>query len=57
MGEYILTDIQMTLDKSSINAAIRAVKSFDKDLKEALDKVVEELLNLGKGIASMKLKK
>ena len=57
MGEYVLTNIDITLDSESIGRAIATIESFESDLKYALDKVVDEFLNLGKGIASMKLKK
>lgn len=55
MGEYILKHIEMTLDESSIERAIREVEKFKKVLKPAMECLIRYLGEKGVEIARAEL--
>lgn len=57
MGEIVLKDIQMTLDPSSIDDAIRQIEDLQGNLKNALDALRDYLLKDGITIARLNLRR
>ena len=55
MSYKILKTISMELSASSINAAIREVKLFQKQLKETMNELVQKLMQEGVEIAKMQV--
>jgi hypothetical protein len=55
MGEFVLKDISMTLDPESVENALREVNSLQWQLRDAMDFLVDYLLNRGVMIAKVLL--
>lgn len=51
MSRTVLRTINMTLDKKSIEDAIKAVRQFREDLRTAMDKLVKDLAKKGCDVA------
>ena len=55
MSYKVLKTIDMTLDKGSIQNAIKEVQNFQKQLKETMWDLVQELTNQGVRVAKMQV--
>jgi len=55
MGEFVLKNITMTLDPESIDAAIHEVNMLQWQIRDAMDSLVDYLLNKGVMIAKIKV--
>lgn len=55
MGEYILKNIEMTLDERSIANALREIEDFRNRLQPAMDSLIEYLCEKGVEIARAEL--
>ena len=55
MGEFVLKDITMTLEPESIEAALLEVRRIQWQLRDAMDSLVDYLLNKGVIIAKIQL--
>lgn len=55
MGQFVLKNIEMTLDPKSIRAAIKEVKKLQEDLGKALHELVRVLTDQGVEIAKIEI--
>lgn len=55
MAEFVLKDITMTLDPDSIQRAIEEVSKLNTQIKDAMDALVDYLLNQGIMIAKLQV--
>lgn len=55
MSHKILKTIDMSLDKASINRAIREIKMFRKQLQDSMNELIQQLMEEGVGIAKMQV--
>lgn len=55
MGEFVLKNIEMTLDADSIERAIKEIRDLNKVLHEAVGKLIQDLTDKGVEIARIEI--